>query len=231
MNGPPTRKILDNQSQAGNPARLRVSPARLRRWRPDLFGVRRLRWMLIRWYFGDSHPRFSPKRFIEEQLWHGDARAAVVVSVDPLRVAAYSDEIDCVAMLALPARVQAEMNLAPGARLITVNTHRAGWSPHRSDLIPGMYQTGRYTGFYPILADLVTDDRERLDALRQSIPESEWRRAEQLGCEYLAARPQEYRNGLPAKSEFTVGAYREAVVMAIVAVLVVALILALGWYV
>ena len=45
-----------------------------------------------------------PQRtYLKEQLLHGDSRAAVVVSVDPLLlVAAYTDELDCVALLRFP---------------------------------------------------------------------------------------------------------------------------------
>jgi hypothetical protein len=226
MQPPLERKILDSQSEASHPARLRLSESKLRRVRPDLFGVRGLGWRFIRLYFGSGAPRFDPRRFIEEQLWYGDARAAVVVSATPLRVAAYCDEMDCVAMLQLPQRLAAELNLADGARLVTANTYTSGWSPGRSDLIPGMYHSGQFTGFYPLLADLATDDRERLAALKREIPEAEWRRTQELGRAYLAARPKEYRNGLPAKSEFSAGAGREAIVAMIF--VVIAVIAAIG---
>ena len=38
-----------------------------------------------------------------EHLEHGDSRAAIVISTDPeLLIAAYTDELDCIAMLRLP---------------------------------------------------------------------------------------------------------------------------------
>jgi hypothetical protein len=223
---PIARTILDAQSQAGHPARLRLSPQRLRRLRPDLFGWRGLGWRFIGWYFGHAAPRFAPKRFLEEQLWHGDARAAVVISTKPLRVAAYADELDCVAMLQLPEWCATEFSLSNGARLITVNSYIEA-HVGRSDLMPGPHHFGRYSGFYPVLADLIADDREQLQALKREISEVEWRRAEELGRAYLTVKPNEHRDGRPAKSEFSAGARREAAIAAIVVVVVVVAVIAI----
>ena len=61
---------------------------------------------------------------IAEHLEHGDSRAAIVVSTDPeLLIAAYTDELDCVAMLRLPKEpLVSKYSLLRGSRLLTVNT-------------------------------------------------------------------------------------------------------------
>jgi hypothetical protein len=61
--------------------------------------------------------------YIKEQLIAGDSNPAVVVSVDPLRVAAYSPDLDSVAMLAFPNNFVDIYNLEIGTKLITVNTY------------------------------------------------------------------------------------------------------------
>src|SRR5262249_51250149 len=80
---------------------------------------------------------FFPERiYIEEQLQHGDSRAAIVVCTAPLLVAAYSDELDCIAMLRFPNTFAEEYKLWVGSRLLTVNTYGRG-QKYDEDLILG----------------------------------------------------------------------------------------------
>ena len=62
---------------------------------------------------------------IAEHLEHGDSRAAIVVSTYPaLLIAAYTDELACVAMLRLPKEpLVSKYSLLRGSRLLTVNTY------------------------------------------------------------------------------------------------------------
>jgi hypothetical protein len=102
---------------ASDPALVRLSHDKLRRLHPSLYGLRGLvRATLeynLRGVFGYSRLR------LREWVYHGDSRAAVVVSDLPLIVAAYTDELDCVALLRFPD----EYGLRVGARLLTANTY------------------------------------------------------------------------------------------------------------
>lgn len=188
MSEPVRTRTLDDTTRASDPGRVRLSHAKLKLLRPDLFGFRA--W-LRRLTSG-----FSQLTYIEEQLQHGDSRAAVVVDADPLLVAAYTDELDCIAMLRFPAEVRAAYGLAVGSRLLTVNTYGRE-SAYGKDLIPGPNRFDRWACFHPIIAEFVSDDLSRIEARKAQIPEAEWERAAGLGAEYLRAKPGVARDGRP----------------------------------
>jgi hypothetical protein len=179
----------DESTAASNPGGLTLSHAKLRALRPDLYSpLQRQR---------ESVGLAFPQRtYVEEQLRHGDARAAVVLSARPLLVAAYTDEMDCVAILEFPDELAAEYGLREGARLVTVNSYGDA-APWQQDLIPGPNNTGRFTQLNPLIADFVTDDAEGLAALKRAIPADEWQRAYRMGKSYLKQRPRVARDGLP----------------------------------
>jgi hypothetical protein len=136
---------------------------------------------------------------IREHLSAGDSRAAVVINVEPLLVAAYSDDLDCIAMLKFPKQLVKEHNLKVGSHLLTVNTfetkiHR---KTNASDLHFGPKQLHPYTNVFPIIADFVTDDKKRLDRRKATISDDEWKLCESLGNEYHKKYPDVARNGSP----------------------------------
>src|SRR5262249_13829871 len=93
-----TTRTLDDSTSASDPGGVSVSHKKLRLLRPDLYGLRGLVHR-VRSGLGYGFPQ---RVYIEEQLQHGDSRAAVVVLTKPLLVAAYTDELDCVALLRFP---------------------------------------------------------------------------------------------------------------------------------
>jgi hypothetical protein len=139
---------------------------------------------------------FPERVYIAEQLQHGDSRAAVVVWTAPLLVAAYTDELDCIAMLRFPDHFAQEYRLRVGSRLLTVNTY-GRFPRYHEDLILGPNLIGRFTGFHPIIADFVSDDIARIEARKAAISEAEWERTGHFGAAYLALRPGVARDGRP----------------------------------
>jgi hypothetical protein len=131
-------------------------------------------------------------------LQGGDSRAAVVVTVKPLLVAAYTDELDCVALLQYPDWLTQEFDLKPGSRLLTVNMYSTGTAAE--DLTKGPKELKRYGNFYPIIADFVTDDQERVRKRKAEISEDEWTRCADFGKKYLERDPLYVRNGSPLQS-------------------------------
>ncbi len=192
MHGPKRTRTLDDSTHASDPGGLRLSEEKLRRLRPDLCGWRG-KWSKFVSSVGN---KLDERTYIEEQLVHGDSRAAVVMTVAPLLVAAYTDELDCVAMLRFPDCVARHFSPHPGDRLLTVNCYGGG-GEHSPDLIVGARQLGRWTRFHPLIADFLTDDRDRLDVRKRQIAEAEWERTLRLGSEYLLARPGVVRDGRP----------------------------------
>jgi hypothetical protein len=178
----------ENTSVASDPGRLWLSNAKLRRLRPDLFGLVAFLKNLIL--------PVSERRYLAEQLQHGDSRAAVVASIDPLLVAAYTDELDCVAMLRFPDAFAEEYGLTVGSRLLTVNTY-GEFPDYQEDLILGPNLIERWTGFHPVIAEFVSNDMGRIIARKTAISEAEWQRTRNLAAEYLASKPGVARDGRP----------------------------------
>jgi hypothetical protein len=134
--------------------------------------------------------------YFREYLQYGDSRAAVVVSLRPLLVAAYTDELDCTIPLEFPEPFVAEYGLRDRFRLLTVNTHRR-LDEYDADLIPGPAQKGRWSGFSPIIAEFLSDDRERIEWRKAQISEAGWLRSYMMGKSYLKLRPSVWRDGRP----------------------------------
>ena len=112
-------KTLDDSTFATDPGQIRLSRKKLRVLRPDLYGLHGL-WQLVLAYFRLGWPQ---RTYIEEQLHCGDSRAAVVISTSPLLIAAYTDELDCIAMLRFPSEFVDQYHLSKGTRLLTVNCY------------------------------------------------------------------------------------------------------------
>lgn len=173
----------DRNSLASHPGGLPVSEERLQRFCPDL-------------YAPNADPR--SRQVIIEHMELGDSRAAVVMTLQPLLVAAYTDELDCVAMLCFPDDA-GDGSLEIGSRLLTVNTYVSS-EAYSPDLVPGPRAVHRYKGFYPIIADFITTDAHRVQDLKSDIDEAEWERTRELGDAYLSIHPGMWRDGTPCRS-------------------------------
>lgn len=136
-----------------------------------------------------------------EQARHGDCRAAVVIAVNPVVIAAYSDELDDVALLKFDQDFIGEIGFAVGNCLVSANSYlKEHPSSYARDVSQGKFSTGRYVNFHPVILDFITRDQSRLDTLRSQIEHDEWTRAYELGVEKLASRPELLRYGSPFRS-------------------------------
>jgi hypothetical protein len=177
---------------ASDPGDLTISHAKLRVLRPDLYGLRGLHHRL-RELTGLTWPQ---RTYLAKHLQNGDSRAALVVSTNPLRVAAYTDELDCVAILMFPDEFVKEYALRDGSRLLTINTYNRG-REYDHDLVLGPAHKGNWTGFHPIIAEFVSDDLERINNRKKAIADDEWQRAYRMGKAYLREWPANARDGRP----------------------------------
>ncbi len=173
-------RTLDDSTRASDPGQIAVCHEKLRKLRPDLYGFSGFCKSLLGMLSGEGPDRV----YIEEQLRCGDSRAAVVMSTAPLLVAAYTDELDCVAILRFPGELVQQYRLAIGMKLLTVNCYRRT-AAYDADLICGPNMIQNWTGFHPLIADFLTDDHVRLTARKRGIPETEWRRAFAMGKQYI----------------------------------------------
>jgi hypothetical protein len=181
------------RSRASDPGLIKMSYTRLRRLCPEDFatGIDPLDWI-----DQVAGARAVRNFLVADQLVHGDSRAAVVMSVSPLLVAAYTQELDCIAMLSFPDEFVQEFGLHARSRLLTVNRYTFG-GRLASDLEEGRLSYHRYSNFRPLIADFLSDDTERIRARKATIIEDEWARAWVMGERYLARFGRVARDGNP----------------------------------
>jgi hypothetical protein len=184
---------VNRLSKASDPGLVPLSLERLRRFHPELF-VRRAN--PFAWLDRVLGVRAAVLYRVRDQLLHGDSRAAVVVSLEPLVVAAYTDEIDCVALLRFPDEFVEQYNLRLRSRLLTVNRYLVGETP-APDLVPGPLSYHRCANVIPYVADFLTDDADRLRDRKREIRNDEWTRAWVLGQAALQRPGAQPRDGRP----------------------------------
>jgi hypothetical protein len=187
----------NDNTAASDSIKIHLSENRLRRIQPELFtgngtGPN------FRWGERELEPA-QIIQLIREHISLGDSRAAVVVFGRPVIVAAYTDEIDCVTLLLFPEWLREEYQLRAGSHLLTVNTYGRA-KENSPDLVPGPAKTNRWTHFYPIIAEFVSNDMELIERRKAAIAAAEWERTLQLGKARLCDPNVRIRDGRPLLS-------------------------------
>lgn len=181
-------KYLSDTHAASDPGGLRLSRRRFLQLDPSARGIRGFFW-------GRSKFAREWQELIDEHLRGGDSRAAMVFSVEPLFVGAYTDELDSTVLLKFPSWLNRIYRLEPGTKLLTVNTYRfaASLAP---DLMEGERTTKRFQNFHPIIADFYSDDYARIAARKDQIEDAEWDRCLEQGRAYTRKFPGLFRFGI-----------------------------------
>ena len=221
-------KPLDDPSTASQQGGLTLSDEKLRLLEPWMFGIRYVLLKIVSALFCLDVLDLINAKVLKQHLASGDSRAAVVVSTAPLLVAAYSDDLDCVAMLRFPRDFARRHQLSVGSKLLSINTYYRGFT-RQADLTFGPNQTADWTGLFPVIAEFLSDDDRRIEDHKQEIDETEWQRCRELGEAYLFERPRVARNGRPRRSHQPAGAVKEAVIAFTVAGLVVIASCVFAW--
>ena len=198
------------------PGRLRVSLAKLKAVHPELFRKPSVFTaaadLLVKanWWFSDHtgppgwmarsvslRDRDGQAQAIERlagHLWSGEACPAAVVRDDPPVVAAYSGEFDHAVLLRAPR----SWGLKLGDRLVACNCYYAYETPG-PDTVYGPAGRRTWNYVFPVLADPITDDADRLAELKAAFPREQWRRATEAGEERLRDNDRP-RDGRPLLS-------------------------------
>ncbi|MGE0710249.1 MAG: MBL fold metallo-hydrolase [Planctomycetota bacterium] len=162
-----------------SPPDLRLSRSKLRAFEPEAVRC----WGLLR------GPAWAG---LQRHLDEGEPDAALVRSLDPPRIAAYSVELDTVVQLALAPALAA--GLREGQRLVTLNLHTPLEEGFADDLEPGARGHQRHGNVIPLLAELACEPPEALDALRARVPAERWER-----CAEVAEVLERARSGRPLR--------------------------------
>lgn len=184
----------NTHSFASDPGSLSLSEKLLQRLRPDWYtgGWDPLGWLDLK-VGGRAMARF----LVADQLVYGDSRAALVVSLEPLLIAAYTDELDCIALLRFPSELVGAHSLQVGQRLLTVNRYWGPSKPVARDLEHGPASLHQYRNFQPLIAHFLSEDSLALDRRTAEIEEAEWQRTDELAQRYLARFGSVARDGRP----------------------------------
>lgn len=132
--------------------------------------------------------------YVSRALCYGDTQPAVVVSLAPLLIAAYSDEMDAVVMLSFPDELAEKYSLSVGARLTTSNVYFYG-ERCAEDIFPGAAFTRRYADFMPIVQLFVGKNDDKIREKVKLFDEAVWQKAEQCAAEHRRAHPDVSRFG------------------------------------
>lgn len=176
-------KYHRNDTFASDPVNITLSHRKLKFLKPDLYGVK-------------GFFKGAIKQVIEEHVFYGDSQPAIVISTEPLLIAAYSDELDCIALLNYPKHFITEYNLEEKTKLITINTY-IGTPPYQKDLIIGRNKFDNWYGFHPIIAEFISEDSEKIQKRKQIIKDDHWEYVFNLGVEYRSKNKNIWRDGRP----------------------------------
>jgi hypothetical protein len=185
---------IDHNTFASSPGKVRLSRHKLSLLQPEMDSL--IRWLRLLMKTPIYPGRSRWLKHIEEHLWYGDSRAAVVVRTSPLLVAAYTDELDCVAILHFDDRFAKDYDLQIGSRLLTVNTYYNS-DAFAGDLRRGPAASGRWGNFAPFIADFLSDDLDRIQERKNEISDSEWDTTEEHGKRWLYDCAFSPREGAP----------------------------------
>lgn len=160
-------QTLNDAFVATHEGHIPVDEARVRAMEPSLF---------VRAEGQEEALRQSWQLRIPEHLSLGDACAALCLSVDPLIVAAYSEDMDCVAIVELPGVLREVASFSVGQRMVTVNLYSSIAEGLAPDLIPGPHDSGVWGNFSPYIAEAFSSDEEAVKRRKESIPDAQWER-------------------------------------------------------
>jgi hypothetical protein len=190
-------KTLDDSTKASDPGSVTVSLPKLYKLQPELRSW--LSWLAFLLQGGTVYggSRTFCHTHISEHLLYGDSRAAMVVKVEPLLIAAYTDEMDCIVLLKFKSSLSKDYNLKLGTRLLTVNTYSDLRFGYARDIIPGEAALGRWGNMAPFIAEFLSDDMQTIEKRKAHIAEDEWTRVEKLAQRYLSNWGAAARDGRP----------------------------------
>ncbi len=183
------------RSMCSDPLHTSCSLPKFRELQPELFGARgliaRLRGKLSR----DDRAQLVART--TGFLHVGDGRAAVVLRLSPLVVAAYCDEMDAAVLLRFPDSFVPRYRLSVGTPLVTANLHLpVANGAMAGDLVPGPRYTGRQANVRPLVADFLALEEDVVQARWKAISLEEYARCRGLGDDAMRAG-QPIRSGRP----------------------------------
>lgn len=176
-------KYVDSNTYASNPGKLLISDEK---WK-DIIKAYELG------FFAKLFLN-SKRNMVQERLSYGDTQPAMVMSLSPFLVSAYSDEMDAVILLRFPEKLAQINNFKLYDRLITVNCY-GKYSHIEPDIFVGPHYIGRWTNFAPLIGELLSSETNKIQQHKRNIPEGLWQYVRTLSDQYLLKHKSLARNG------------------------------------
>ena len=133
-------------------------------------------------------------------LMNGDTQPAVVVSLSPLIISAYSDEMDGVLFLKFPDALADMYGLSVGARLVTSTIYIPGNKPVK-DVYAGPYYMGNYCDFTPTVQLFMCDGEDSIRNRTSLFGEDVWKRGEEMSFSRFSQK-HKTRDGFQLMTKF-----------------------------
>lgn len=127
-------------------------------------------------------------------LCYGDTQPAVVVSVDPLLIATYSDEMDAVIILKFLKEFADLYNLSVGSRLTTSTVYSYG-NKVADDIHIGENYSCQFADFIPIVQLFLGKDDRKITEKINLFGEDIWQLVSQKANDYMRLYPDCFRDG------------------------------------
>ena len=127
-------------------------------------------------------------------LLYGDTQPALVVSTEPLLIAAYSDEMDAVVMLRFSSEFVEKYQLTVGTRLTTSNFYFGG-DRVASDIFVGENYLRQWVDFMPVVQLFLGKGDDKIRTKTDLFGEDVWSRVAEKAEDYLYNHSELCRDG------------------------------------
>ena len=125
----------------------------------------------------------------------GDLQPAVVHSVEPLIISAYSDEFDAVVFLEFPDKLADIYALKKDQRLLTVCGYSRSDDKVADDIYSGSESSLEYSDIYPIVVLFWAKDKSISETASTLFDENHWKYVQKLTDEYVLRCDSPPRDG------------------------------------
>lgn len=183
---------VNENSMASNPGAVCLSREKFKEIRDKILKINPLKKI----YFNKQFRR------IDQYLRNGDTQPAVVVSVSPLIISVYSEDMDAVLFLKFPEKLAEKYGLTIGTRLVSTNVYFEG-TKIADDIQTGMGYTHSFTDFTPVIPLFLSSDEGFIRSRVNLFEEDEWNRLRLL-TEKRAAKNIAPRDGFYYFTEFNI---------------------------
>jgi len=193
----PPDSCFDRASYATQPGGISLSHNKMRQFHPEIYGFLGL---FHHWrYPGRGVAAATARKLIDEHLLKGDCQPALVVSIQPLIVAAYTEDLDCAVFLKFDDKLSSDYQLTKGSKLVSINTYMVDGQGGQ-DLQPGPNRLSPWKNIWPCIADFLSDDVEAIAQRKREISPDSWRKATIAVEKAILRRNQPIRRGEPLLS-------------------------------